>query len=160
MYNFRMSKAEQNQILEACNFNEIERYVFNNLAEDKSRKDIYILAKEALGISDSTVNRTIKRLIKKINDAKGENAFVYKVYIHKFPNGKKYVGVCQSCEDRWRNGQGYADNKEMYEDIKKYGWDNIEHKILLEVNNSKIAYEVEKAFINELNLITDGYNNK
>lgn len=160
MYNFKMSKKEQSDILDACNFNETERFIFNHLAEDKPRKEIYVLAKESLGISESTVNRTIKRLIKKIEDVKGENSFIYKIYMHKFPNGKKYIGVCQSCVDRWNNGNGYAYNKEMYKDIQKYGWDNIEHKILLEVNSSSLAYEIEKVFIDELNLISEGYNNK
>ena len=153
-----MSKKEQNKLLEVCNFNETEKFVFNNLAEDKSRKETCLLAKKELGISESTVNRTIKRLIKKIKDAKGENSFIYRIYMHKFPNGKKYVGVCQSCADRWNNGNGYAYNKEMYADIQKYGWNNIEHKILLEVNSSILAYEIERVLIAELNLIQDGYN--
>ena len=161
MYNFKMMKTEQNKICEECNLSEIEKFIFNNLAEGKSRLSIFDLAKEKYNISQSTVNRTIKKLVKIVSEYKNdESIFSHKVYIHKFPNGKKYVGVCQCCEDRWANGKGYAYNKEMYEDIQKYGWNNIEHKILIEIKDSKIAYDVERILIEELDLINNGYNNQ
>ena len=32
----------------------------------------------------------------------------YSVYVHTFPNGKKYVGVtCLPVNARWSNGRGY-----------------------------------------------------
>lgn len=54
-----------------------------------------------------------------------------KVYIHITPIGKVYVGITSTTiERRWRNnGNGYK-NQYFYRAIKKYGWDNIEHKIL------------------------------
>lgn len=55
----------------------------------------------------------------------------YKVYIHIFPNNKKYVGITkQEPKHRWRNGKKYENNIYMKNAIQKYGWENIEHKIL------------------------------
>ena len=56
----------------------------------------------------------------------------YTVYIHKFPNGKVYIGITgQKPNRRWRNGEGYKNKQKLvYRAINKYGWDNIEHLIL------------------------------
>ena len=159
MYNFKMSKKKQNEILGSCNFSELEKFIFDNLVEEKTRLEVYKLSKQKYDISPSTVDRAIKRIAKKISDKDNENStFTNKIYIHRFPNGKKYVGVCQCCKDRWQNGNGYAFNKEMYDDIKKYGWENIKHDILLEINDSDLAYKIERILIDELELVEKGYN--
>ena len=161
MFNFSMSKKRQKEIIDYCNFSELERFVFDNLVAEKSRNEVNELAKQKYNISASTVSRTIKQLTKKIGEKQSENTIItHKLYIHKFPNGKKYVGVCQCCEDRWNNGNGYAHNEEMYKDIKKYGWDNIEHKILLETSDNDLAYKLERILIDEMELIKNGYNNE
>lgn len=55
----------------------------------------------------------------------------YTVYMHIFPNNKVYVGItCRKPKYRWDNGNGYKNNKYMTNAIQKYGWNNIEHKIL------------------------------
>lgn len=55
----------------------------------------------------------------------------YIVYMHKFPNEKKYIGItCQEPYKRWLHGKGYPNNEYMTNAILKYGWDNIEHIIL------------------------------
>ena len=52
------------------------------------------------------------------------------VYLHIFPNGKKYVGITsRKPYERWHNGEGYK-RQYIYRAIKKYKWHNIEHKIL------------------------------
>lgn len=159
MYNFKMLKKEQNEIIENCNFDEIQKFIFNSLVQGNSRLKLFDLAKEKYNISQSTVNREIKKIVNTVSEYKSdESNFKHKIYIHKFPNGKKYVGVCQCPADRWANGKGYAFNKEMYADIQKYGWDNIEHKILLEVSDNKLAYEIERVLIEELDLVNEGYN--
>ena len=161
MFNFSMSKKRQKEILDYCNFSELERFVFDNLVAEKSRNEVNELAKKKYNISVSTVSRTIKQLTKKISEQQSENnAITHKLYIHKFPNGKKYVGVCQCCEDRWNDGNGYAHNEKMYNDIKKYGWDNIEHKILLETSDNDLAYKLERILIDEMELVEKGYNNE
>lgn len=55
----------------------------------------------------------------------------YSVYIHICPNNKVYIGITsQKPEYRWDNGKGYKNNDHFYKAIQKYGWENIEHKIL------------------------------
>ena len=54
------------------------------------------------------------------------------VYMHIFPNGKKYIGYShQNPSKRFRKGEGYK-GLSCYDDILKYGWDNIKHIIILE----------------------------
>ena len=56
----------------------------------------------------------------------------YAVYMHIFPNGKRYVGMTSSkpVEKRWgSNGCGYQ-TQFVYADILKFGWENIAHEIV------------------------------
>ena len=56
----------------------------------------------------------------------------YIVYMHISPNNKKYIGItCQSEKNRWRNGEGYKNNEYFYRSIKKYGWGNFQHIIIV-----------------------------
>ena len=72
----------------------------------------------------------------------------YKVYIHKFPNGKAYVGITrQEPKIRWGGGNGYVRNEYMHRAIKKYGWENIEHIILFDGLSEEDACEIEKSLI-------------
>lgn len=55
----------------------------------------------------------------------------YTVYMHISPNNKKYIGVTKNKpEKRWGYGNNYKSSPMFYKAIKKYGWNNIEHKIL------------------------------
>lgn len=56
----------------------------------------------------------------------------YVVYVHIFPNGKRYVGISKDVKHRFRNGEGYQHQKIMYSAIQKYGWKNVETTILFE----------------------------
>lgn len=56
----------------------------------------------------------------------------YVVYVHTFPNGKRYVGISRDVKRRFRNGKGYQHQKIMYSAIQKYGWKNVETTILFE----------------------------
>jgi len=78
----------------------------------------------------------------------------YIVYMHIFPNNKVYIGITsQKIERRWRyNGSGYK-TQIIYNAIQKYGWGNIEHKILYE-NLSR-----EEAEQKEIELITQYKSN-
>ena len=72
----------------------------------------------------------------------------YKVYIHKFPNGKAYIGITrQEPKIRWGGGNGYVRNEYMHCAIKKYGWENIEHIILFDGLSEEDACEIEKSLI-------------
>ena len=71
----------------------------------------------------------------------------YTVYVHTFPNGKRYVGItCQDVKRRWRDGKGY-EGQVVYDAIIKYGWDNVKHEILFEGLTKEQAEEEEKALI-------------
>ena len=71
----------------------------------------------------------------------------YKLYIHKFPNGKVYVGITsQDVDERWRHGEGYK-NQLVYRAILKYGWDAISHQVLLSGMTKEEAEEKEIEFI-------------
>lgn len=85
----------------------------------------------------------------------------YKVYIHKFPNGKAYIGITrQEPKIRWGGGNGYVRNEYMYRAIKKYGWENIEHIVLFDGLSKNDACEIEKELIkkHKTNNKKFGYN--
>jgi len=85
----------------------------------------------------------------------------YKLYVHVFPNGKRYVGITgQKVNRRWRDGRGYAQNIRMTNAINKYGWDNIEHRIIRDGLTLKEAETLEKAYIANWKLMDEqyGYN--
>lgn len=58
----------------------------------------------------------------------------YCVYVHVFPNGKLYFGITSLLpEQRWgKDGSGYDTGSQpvVWQAIKKYGWENIEHIII------------------------------
>ena len=78
-----------------------------------------------------------------VNDKK------YIVYMHISPNQKRYIGITsQNPHKRWKNdGSGYKEQPLFWRAICKYGWDNFEHKILLQNETFKYACEVEKYLI-------------
>lgn len=85
----------------------------------------------------------------------------YKVYVHVFPNGKKYVGMtCQKVSRRWRKGKSYGSNPLMTRAINKYGWDNIDHIVLAEGLTMDNAEKLECELIAKWNLRNTqfGYN--
>ena len=45
------------------------------------------------------------------------------VYVHRFKNGKKYVGLSteENINKRWKNGLGYRNQPLIYRAILKYG---------------------------------------
>lgn len=159
MYNFNMSKDRKKELLNNCGFDEIEIFIFNELVEGTKRKDIGLKVKEKYNLCYRTTQRKMQKISIKIGNYDLNQQPTHKVYMHKFPDGKRYVGVCQCCKDRWDNGSRYAYNKEMFEAIQKYGWENIEHKILFETSDSYIAYALERVLIDELDLVNNGYNN-
>lgn len=82
----------------------------------------------------------------------------YKVYVHIFPNSKKYVGITrQEVKDRWQNGYGYK-HQPIYKEILKFGWENIEHIVLYENISREKAQELETQLIIEYDSIKNGYN--
>lgn len=82
------------------------------------------------------------------------------IYKYTFPNGKVYVGKTTDIRNRWR-ANNYKKNTKMYEDIQKYGWENVKKEILMYNLDNKQASEKEKEFIiqHESNYEEKGYNN-
>ena len=84
----------------------------------------------------------------------------FTVYMHVFPNGKKYVGITSAKpEYRWNGGKGYK-RQVVYNAILKYGWNNIEHIILFENLTETEAKRTEKRLIetHQTNNKAYGYN--
>jgi predicted GIY-YIG superfamily endonuclease len=69
------------------------------------------------------------------------------VYMHLFPNGKVYIGIADDPEERWGNGMGYENNRAMFADIVRYGWQNIKHTILTECPTREDALRTERGYI-------------
>ena len=66
----------------------------------------------------------------------------YQVYVHTFPNNKKYVGLTtlENINRRWKNGYGYKTQKLIYRAILKYGWENIKHTVYQCATESEMRY--------------------
>lgn len=63
------------------------------------------------------------------------------VYIHIFPNGKRYIGLTmRDVNKRWGNGIGYKKQKVVYNAILKYGWNNISHIVYECDTESEMKY--------------------
>lgn len=82
----------------------------------------------------------------------------YSLYVLIFPDNKKYYGITkQNIKDRWQNGNGYK-NQPVYEVIKKFGWENIEHKVIFDNLTSEEASILEDEYIKKDDTINNGYN--
>lgn len=65
-----------------------------------------------------------------------------------FPHGKVYVGITgQKPEGRWQNGHGYKECPAMNRAISKWGWKNIDHDIIAEVETLEEAERLERYLI-------------
>lgn len=85
----------------------------------------------------------------------------YVLYMHIFPNNKKYIGITKrKVKDRWVNGNGYKRQTTINNAIKKYGWNNIKHLILEDNLTYKEACDKEKEYIKKYksNNRNYGYN--
>lgn len=72
------------------------------------------------------------------------------VYCHTNKiNGKRYVGITSNDPyKRWQSGNGYKHNAYFTNAIKKYGWDNFEHEIIISNIEEEYAKSWEKMLIN------------
>lgn len=83
----------------------------------------------------------------------------YTVYMHIFPNEKKYIGITgQKLKNRWRvNGNGYKPQKLVYRAIQKYGWENIKHVVIAENLSVNEASELERNIIAQYQTTNPNY---
>lgn len=85
------------------------------------------------------------------------------VYYHQTPSGKFYIGITSNeVEKRWKNGEGYIGCPAFYRAIKKYGWENINHEIIVSSLSKEEASNFEKLLISKLDTTNpkNGYNIK
>lgn len=76
------------------------------------------------------------------------NIHNYTVYLHVFPDGKKYVGSTGSpLKKRWNGGLGYKDQKRIFTAILNAGWENIRHYILIDGLDKTSAHMIEAILI-------------
>ena len=86
---------------------------------------------------------------------------LYIVYMHISPSNKKYIGITSlEPKNRWRNGNGYKNNKHFTNAIKKYGWDNFQHIIIAKGLSEDEAKWLEVELIKKLDTSNKekGYN--
>lgn len=84
---------------------------------------------------------------------------MYKVYIHVFPNNKKYVGITsRSLQERWCDGKGYSGF--VRKAIDKYGWENTKHFVYKQELTEEQAKLKEKELIAKYKTMDSryGYN--
>lgn len=87
----------------------------------------------------------------------------YSVYIHVFPDGKVYVGATrQSIKKRWRHGQGYRNQKNLFSAILNTGWENIRHIVVKDGLSEPEAQQLERDLIKQYHSQDPehGYNTK
>ena len=72
------------------------------------------------------------------------------VYMHIFPNGKRYIGVTgEDPEKRWGNGLRYKTQQKIFREIIRAGWDNVQHEIVGENLTQEQALITEQTLIKE-----------
>ena len=83
----------------------------------------------------------------------------YCVYMHMAPNGKKYIGItrCKPRNRRWQNGHGYVTQVKFHNAIKKYGWENFKHVILLDDLTEEEASKAEQKYIEQYKTTDNRY---
>lgn len=83
----------------------------------------------------------------------------YKVYMHVSPSGKVYIGITKnSLKKRWNAGRGYLKSTKFGYAIQKYGWDNIEHRLLFDNLSELDAKMIEEDLIWYYKKIGKSYN--
>ena len=85
----------------------------------------------------------------------------YCVYKHTCPEGKIYIGITNNIDRRWNScGMDYEHCTNFFYAIRKYGWINISHEVLIENLSKEEAEFLEKQYIEKYNSTNPrkGYN--
>lgn len=90
----------------------------------------------------------------------------YWVYVHQTPDKNCYFGYssCKNCYERW-SPRLYKNNSELNRYIEEYGWDSINHRVIVDgIATKEDAIRIEGWFIEQctrdgfcLNRIRSGY---
>lgn len=156
-YSFNYLDNEYNLIMASTTLTNKEKECFKYLVKGIKSNEIALKLKCSVPTvwnkRKSIYNKLKKMQIPQLNE-KELPKITLSVYMLIFPNGKVYIGKATNPKKRWKNGKGYIDNKEMYEDIVKYGWESIEKKILY----SELPIDEAKIKENETIVIYDTFN--
>ena len=85
----------------------------------------------------------------------------YSVYMHVFPDKKKYIGVTSKpLRQRWNGGMGYENQKRVFHAIVTFGWENVTHYLLADGLDKESAYIIEAYLIQKWKTYrkSKGYN--
>lgn len=85
----------------------------------------------------------------------------YVLYVHRNKiNGKRYIGITNNISKRWYGkGKKYENCPRFFAAIKKYGWDNFSHDVLVRGLTLEEANELEKEYISKYKTCEEyGYN--
>lgn len=85
----------------------------------------------------------------------------YFVYLLQFPNGKKYIGITKNFRRRMYQHKSQAikgGKLKLYCAIRKYGWENVDKRVVSIVNTLEEANHLEQFLIKEFELTEKGYN--
>ena len=84
------------------------------------------------------------------------NTEKWKVYKLVSPDGRVYIGCTKlPLRKRWEKGSNYKHNRELFDDIVLYGWENFKGYLLGEYDDETTAREHEHT---EIKKYPDGYN--
>ena len=138
-------------------FNEFQSNIFNDVEEKLFNPNLLFIENNRLKSINKNqskeiieLNNKIKRLEFEKNQLSGLNeSRNYKVYIHIMTGLWIYIGQTgQDLEERWQNGEGYKQHNQMlYHQIKKYGWENINHILYKDNLTKKEADIIERDLI-------------
>lgn len=141
--NNRLKSINENQIKEINELND-------NIKNLTSEIGILEIRNKNQSKEIIELNNKIKRLefeknqLSELNESRN-----YKVYIHIMTGLWIYIGQTgQDLEERWQNGEGYKQHNQMlYHQIKKYGWENINHILYKDNLTKKEADIIERDLI-------------
>lgn len=141
--NNRLKSINENQIKEINELND-------NIKNLTSEIGILEIRNKNQSKEIIELNNKIKRLefeknqLSELNEPRN-----YKVYIHIMNGLWIYIGQTgQDLEERWQNGEGYKQHNQMlYHQIKKYGWENINHILYKDNLTKKEADIIERDLI-------------
>lgn len=98
-------------------------------------------------------------------DTNNKTETLYTLYILTcIANNKRYIGITDKDPQlRWKGGDGYRTNFELYTDIRKYGWEEgCKHEIVSTNLTLEEAKEAEKVFVKTYDTQNQekGYNHR
>ena len=138
-------------------FNEFQSNIFNDVEEKLFNPNLLFIENNRLKSINKNQSKEIIELNNKIKRLEFEKNQLselneprnYKVYIHIMTGLWIYIGQTgQDLEERWQNGEGYKQHNQMlYHQIKKYGWENINHILYKDNLTKKEADIIERDLI-------------